>query len=116
MAEMISKTPAECHKLIQEGYAYVDVRTPDEFAGAHSPGAVNIPAFALPGLTPLQDEFLAKITATYPDKTQKMILACASGRRSALAVPWLLAAGYPTVVDMAKGWGGWMEAALPVDK
>jgi len=26
MAEMISKTPAECHKLIQEGYVYVDVR------------------------------------------------------------------------------------------
>ena len=77
MAELESKTPEECHALVQSGYIYVDVRcaegwgcernedggawregftdlvrfcrrTPDEFSKAHSPGAINIPVMTCP--------------------------------------------------------------------
>jgi len=35
---------------------------------SQAPGAVNIPAFSLPGPTPLKDSFMADFTKQFPDK------------------------------------------------
>ena len=90
-------------------------RTPDEFSKAHAPGAVNIPAFSLPGPTPLKDEFLAALQGKFPDKSHKMVIACASGRRSKPCGSWVQEAGYSNAVENATGWGGWTAANLPVE-
>ena len=37
------KAPKECQALVEEGWTYLDVRTPDEFLGGHPVGAVNVP-------------------------------------------------------------------------
>ena len=82
-------------------------RTPEEFAKAHAPGAVNIASFSLPGPTPLQSEFLEKLAATFPEKATKLVVACASGRRSKPTMAWMLEAGYTNLVENSTGWGGW---------
>ena len=82
-------------------------RTSDEFAKGHFGGALNIPAFSLPGPTPLQEEFLAGLSAAVPEKDKKMVVGCASGRRSGACMAWVVAAGYTNAVDMAGGWGAW---------
>jgi len=80
--------PEDARKLIAEGARLVDVRSADEFAGGHLPGAVNLPLAALradPGQLP----------AATP-----IIVYCRSGARSALAARALRAAGRREVHDL----------------
>jgi rhodanese-related sulfurtransferase len=68
----------------------VDVRTPEEYAAGHVPGAVNIPLDVL-------DERIAELDA-YEDRDVHVI--CESGRRSLAASQTLAAAGRrPVNVD-----------------
>ncbi len=48
-----------------------------------------------------------------PDKAMKIIVACASGKRSAAAVAALEGAGYTSLSDMSEGYMGWCAAGLP---
>lgn len=43
----------------------------------------------------------------------KIIVACASGKRSAAAVAALEGAGYTSLSDMSEGYMGWCAAGLP---
>src|SRR5689334_13003985 len=43
-----SKDPGAARKLIAAGAVVLDVRTPDEYAAAHLPQAINIPVQELP--------------------------------------------------------------------
>ncbi len=66
--------PAEAHRLVEkEGALLLDVRTPQEFAAGHVPGAVNIPVQELPARL---DEIGAP---------RKIVVYCHSGRRSTIA-------------------------------
>jgi rhodanese-related sulfurtransferase len=78
------------------GAAVLDVRTPDEYATAHVPGAVLIP---LDELAARQDE----IPAGDP-----LYVICAVGGRSLLAAQALVGAGY-SAVSVAGGTNGWLE-------
>jgi rhodanese-related sulfurtransferase len=66
----------------------LDVRTPQEFAGGHVSGSVNVPVAQLPG-------GLKKLK----DKSQPIITCCASGGRSANAAAMLRKAGYKQVIN-----------------
>ncbi len=79
----------------------VDVRSPEEFASGHIPGAVNI---ALPGL-PQQ-------MATLP-KDRPIILYCRSGARSNSAVQMLAQGGFENVHDLG-GLIEWRAQGMPV--
>jgi rhodanese-related sulfurtransferase len=90
-------SPAEAHaKMVDEGFTYVDVRTPDEFASGHPAGAINVP---------LGDEFIAAIGARFA-KDAPLIVGCKSGVRSARASRALDAAGFTRVFDQRAGWDG----------
>jgi len=66
----------------------LDVRTPEEFAGGHYPGAINIPVDQLP----------ARIAEL--KEMQKPILAyCRSGARSGMAVAMLRQSGITNAVN-----------------
>lgn len=94
----------EFAKAIADGsVALVDVRTPEEYAAGHLPGAANCDWYTT--------DFMEKMSA-YPKETP-LAIYCRSGRRSAEAAAKLAKAGY-TVTNMLGGYLAWTEAGLPV--
>lgn len=81
----------------------VDVRTPEEFASGHVPGAVNIPL----------DQLGARIGEVDAPGAE-VYLVCRSGGRSAKAADLLLAQGYATV-NVQGGTEAWKAAGYPVE-
>jgi rhodanese-related sulfurtransferase len=91
----------------------VDLRESEERVQNGSiPGAVHLPRGML--------EFYADPSSPYhrneiaPDK--RIILHCAAGGRSALAVRTLQELGYTNVAHLDGGFGAWAAAGQPVDK
>jgi rhodanese-related sulfurtransferase len=80
----------------------VDVREPDEFAEGHIAGAVNLP---LSRFVPDQ----------LPDAAgRSVVLQCAGGKRSAMALDKCSAAQAAIDTHLAGGIGAWKSAGLPV--
>lgn len=73
--------------LIENGALIVDVRTREEFAGLNNPKSINIP--------------LNKLTKDCHqlDKTKTIILCCASGTRSGIALGILKRNGFQSVMN-----------------
>lgn len=116
MSSPIRISPAEAHaKMTSEGFTYVDVRTPEEFAEGRPAGSVNIP---------LGDDFVRAVEARLA-KDAKIIVGCQAGARSVRAASELLAAGFTNVLDQRAGFDaargafgevsepGWSRAGLP---
>lgn len=83
--------------------ALVDVRTPDEYAAGHLPGAANCDWNST--------DFMEKMQA-FPKETP-LAVYCRSGKRSAAAAEKLSKAGY-TVTNMLGGYMAWTEENRPV--
>lgn len=93
-------TPAQfAEALRQPGAVLLDVRRPDEFAGGHLPGAINIDVTA--------PDFAQCVAAL--DKTQPTYVYCRSGARSAKAAGQLSQAGFTSVANMLGGVLDWSE-------
>jgi len=88
---------ATAKSLVASGVKVVDVRTPEEFASGHVPGAINIPYDQLPG----------RAAEIGPPSTP-VLLYCRSGRRSGIAVESLQKVGFTKLYDMqtATAWPG----------
>jgi rhodanese-related sulfurtransferase len=81
----------------------VDVRTPEEFAAGHVPGAKNVPLDQLEGR-------LAELGAPGAE----LHVICQSGRRSANASATLVTKGY-VPVDVLGGTAAWRAAGYAVE-
>ncbi len=96
-----------------DGHEYLDVRSREEFAAGHAPGAACVPLMhrnpAGPGMVP-NAEFLSEVEAKYA-KDAKLIVGCLRGGRSMRAVRILLDAGYTNVVDMRGGYDGEVDSS-----
>lgn len=100
-------TPEEVAKLIAEKKATVlDIRTPEEFAGGHIAGAVNIDFMG--------DDFAKKIAAL--DKSKTYVVHCAGGGRSGRSLPAFEKEGLKSVLHLQQGFKGWQGAGKPVEK
>jgi rhodanese-related sulfurtransferase len=88
-------------RLAAAGAVVVDVRTPEEFARGHVPGAKNIP----------HDEIAARAAEIGPPSTP-VVVYCRSGRRSALAIESLKELGYRSLWN-AGGYDGWPRDEAP---
>jgi rhodanese-related sulfurtransferase len=66
-------------------------------------------------MTPNPD-FVSQVEATFPAKDADLLVACAAGKRSAVAVDMLQKAGYSALVDVQGGFQTWMSEGLPVKK
>lgn len=102
-------------ELWKKGYAYLDVRTPEEFATGRVPKSINVPwVLKSPDGKQVQNpKFLQQVRAALPDPATKLIVGCQSGRRSAPAAA-LLAPHYKNMVENKQGMLGWKAAGLPV--
>ena len=82
----------------ESGYIILDVRTPEEFADKHIPGAVNIPNETL-GTEEIPE---------LPNKDQLILVYCRSGNRSKQASEKLADMGYTNVVEFGgiNSWPG----------
>ena len=74
---------------IGDGALVIDVRTPEEFAGGHLDGALNI----------VHDRTEELVKAIGADKGRPVVLYCRSGRRSGISLQELVARGYTNVVN-----------------
>ena len=83
----------------------VDVRTPEEFADGHVPGAINIPV----------DQLSQRLSELESHKTADLYLICRSGGRSARARDMLLEAGFAHPINVAGGTLAWKSAGFPVE-
>ncbi|MTV48067.1 rhodanese-like domain-containing protein [Heliobacillus mobilis] len=75
----------------------LDVRTKKEFATGHPPGAVNIPV----------QELKNRLDLLMPHKDKRIIVICASGMRSRMALRLLRKAGFPAVKNFQGGMSSW---------
>lgn len=96
----------------REGWHFVDVREPDEFAEGHVPGARSFPRGFLEVRADLEHE---KRDPWLADRDRKLVLYCGGGNRSALAARTLGQMGFRRVVSMAEGWTGWTGRGYPVE-
>jgi phage shock protein E len=100
-----SISAAELHAQRESGAApvVIDVRTPEEYALGHVPGAVNIPF----------DQVAQRIAEV--EAPHGVALYCMVGPRARKGESALLAAGYESVFHLEGGLAAWQAAGLPVD-
>ena len=96
LVEHLSKHPEHLFVL--------DVRTPQEYAEGHVPGAVNVP----------HDQLASRLAEVPKDKD--VVVYCRSGRRSALAMDVLAANGYRRVSHLEGDMQAWLAGGRPVEK
>ena len=84
-----------------DSYIILDVRTSDEFADGHIPGAINV----------ANESIGAEARAERGDKNQLIYVYCRSGNRSKQAAEKLVALGYTNIVEFGGiiDWTGEIE-------
>jgi len=89
---------AAARRLVADGIKVVDVRTPDEYAAGHVPGAVNIPY-----------DQMAQRYAELGPTTTPLLIYCHSGRRSGIAVQVLEKKGFTRLYDL-QAYDRWVQS------
>ena len=82
----------------------LDVRSRQEYAAGHIPGALNIPYREIPNQLATLSEFLA----------DEVVVYCEVGVRAGIAEIMLEQAGFQQVLPLEGDMRGWREAGLPI--
>lgn len=101
--------PKAAYGLLQQyaghsDFRVIDVRTPEEFASGHLPGATNIDVNGA--------AFDTQVKAL--DRASTYLVYCHSGNRSARATATMDDLGFTTVYDLRGGISAWAQAGYPV--
>lgn len=83
----------------------LDVRTPEEFAAGHVPGARNIP----------HDSLAARIAELDDARGAEVVVYCRSGRRSQLALETLTGRGFTRLAHLSGDFLAWQAANQPIE-
>ena len=108
-AQVTDISQVELMQRIKANHAglILDVRSPEEYAEGHIPGAINVPHNQL-------GSHLAEIGS---HKNKDVVLYCASGGRVGIAANTLRAAGFSKLLHLDGDMNGWRSnAALPIKK
>ncbi|MDQ3407328.1 MAG: rhodanese-like domain-containing protein [Chloroflexota bacterium] len=105
-------SPTEAHAEARNGAIVVDTRCREALdADGRIPGALHVPLSVLPWRVDPdsvhRDERIARLDA-------RLVLVCAHGYSSSLAVASLLDLGFSAVTDIDGGFEAWSDAGLPV--
>jgi molybdopterin/thiamine biosynthesis adenylyltransferase/rhodanese-related sulfurtransferase len=106
--DLLQQVKAEIEEVDAAGAGdalLVDVREIDEWTEGRIPGAIHIPRGFLE----------SRIEQAAPDKTQRIVLYCAAGSRSAFAAKTLDELGYENVASLAGGYTDWKRNGLPTE-
>jgi molybdopterin/thiamine biosynthesis adenylyltransferase/rhodanese-related sulfurtransferase len=99
--------PAVVREQASNGAVVVDVREAEEWSAGHIPGAKHVP----------KSYFETRIEGAVPDRSEHVILYCASGNRSAWAARTLLEdLGYEHVESMTGGFTLWKDRGYDVEQ
>ena len=82
------------------------VRTPEEFARGHVPGAVNI------GI----DQLAQRVGEIADHRSEEVVVYCERGPRAERASALLVDAGFESVRHLEGDMSGWRAAGLPTDR
>jgi molybdopterin/thiamine biosynthesis adenylyltransferase/rhodanese-related sulfurtransferase len=97
--------PAAVRQQLGNGAVVIDVRETDEWSAGHIPGAKHVP----------KSHLESRIEGAAPDRSQHVILYCASGNRSAWAARTLMEdLGYERVESMTGGYTLWKDRGYEV--
>ena len=96
--ELVATPPADLIVL--------DIRTPEEFAGGHLAGAINIDYYA--------DDFESQLRQL--DLEVPYVMYCNSGNRSSNALPVMDSIGFDEVYELDGGIQAWYGAGLPIEQ
>jgi len=99
----IDEVDAPRAQELQGSALFLDVREQDEWDEGHIPGAVHIP----------RGHLESRIESAAPDRSQRVVVYCAGGSRSAFAAKTLEELGYENVVSLAGGYTDWKRSGLP---
>lgn len=83
----------------------LDVRTAEEFADGHVPGAINVP----------HDQIEGRLGELAGLRDKDLVVYCKSGRRAALALEVLGKHGYTKLRHLDGDMQGWTAAGRPVE-
>ena len=102
--------PGDVNEKLQNGggngsLAVIDVRESEEVARGLIPGAKHVP----------RGHLESRIEGAVPDRSQHVVLYCASGNRSALAAKTLEELGYENVESMTGGYTLWKDRGYKVE-
>lgn len=100
-------TPDEAERILklQPETVILDVRTSEEFAQGHIPGAVNLDFFA-PGFAEKVKEYEGK----------SVLVHCASGGRSGQTVSLIKDSKFTAIYHLKSGFTGWQSAGKKVTR
>lgn len=84
-------------------FSLVDTREESEWIDSHAVGAIHL------GKGVIERD----IEKVVPDLSQKIVLYCGGGFRSALAADALGKMGYSNVYSLSGGWRAWKASGLP---
>ena len=82
----------------------LDVRTPEEFAAGHLPGAKNIP----------YDQIPSRIRELKSVQDSEIVVYCRTGRRAGIAIDILSGAGFRKLGHLEGDYEAWSAAGRPV--
>lgn len=99
--------PAELQARIEAGAApfVLDVRTPEEFARGHVPGAVNIP----------HDQLPARVGELTAQREAEVVVYCERGGRAGRAAETLAEAGFTGVRHLKGDMSSWRNDGRPTE-
>jgi rhodanese-related sulfurtransferase len=84
----------------------LDVRTPEEFAAGHVPGAINIP----------HTELAARVAELDDARDSDIVVYCRTGRRAEEALGVLGKSGFTRLLHLQGDYTRWAEEQRPVVK
>lgn len=107
MSQKISREELKTRIASGKKQTIVEALPGKYYEAEHLPGAINIP----------HDDVPAVAARLIPDKSEPVIVYCASAERrnSHIAATALRGLGYTSVYEYAEGKKGWKEAGLPLE-
>ena len=96
--QLLSEPPANAVVL--------DVRTPEEFAGGHVPGAINVP----------HTEIAERLDEVAADRSRTVVVYCERGGRAGQAEAALLAGGFSDVLHLEGDMSDWRAQGRPLER
>lgn len=98
--ELVARLTAEAPPVV------LDVRTPQEYAAGHVPGAINMPHKALAG----------RLADVLGFRDREVVLYCERGKRSDMARAVLLEAGFTSIQHLQGHMVEWRRQRLPENR